>query len=1314
MRNILISDLYRDLLGPRDGPYETMQDDPINEYITGVLAPKVHSVERDPDQEAELPTSVPENLDPIPEDEVEDDAYIILNQQTFLDPRSRPSSMGISFCIAAQGNLPPCIQLCLCWARYFKDVEGRTWNRMPRWFVTEPITIFGNSNKKMSIDDTGRECEDGSGEISVYIISKELASGIYYVSIYLVNELVNSSSCQRTTLHIFQPQIRVRCLRGSIEPLKKTSVSDDWEERELELVYQKRTIRARGHMCSAVWQEIDPEKEYGAISSDELSPPFLWADGVILDEDNRRKFTAPDVRSEFLPMLSVESPDYEWNTDKYGHEPELRAWKLAELWDPDELRDALQPLVDGYSRWVDELKKEIARNFSYNNEVKETAERIEERCRNVLERMRRGIKLLISDSDVRLAFCFAYKAMDLQYRWKYNAGLQLRPFQLAFVLLVLESIANKNSDDRKTCDILFVPTGAGKTEAYLAVAAFTLALRRRRVLSARRRGGGGSGTGVIMRYTLRLLTIQQFRRALGMITACEYLRVSGLGRGMPVGWRPKCCELQDDFIWGGSRFSTGLWVGGSVTPNRLKRSGGETAINGAIEILRGERGEGEPAQILNCPVCNSVLSVPDGGLPPERECMIHLIVRVKNGSSNRRFDAALHDAEETISETFQGILESCNLFTTPHENNFLTATLKLKPRQEIRPEHLDKMWEIIDGCVERTGTVIELCSARASRPGYFILNAETRRGTQKPYNFVIYCPNPRCELNSQENLWAESRPAGLHEVRTIPNGDRNVVAPYDTVFADVPEFARKMGSSVLAYRIPIPVLTVDEQLYIAPPDFLIGTVDKFARISFEPRCGSIFGNVDKYHPVAGYYRGGLTPQSFTGLLDIGTKRSVDPLDPPDLIIQDELHLIEGPLGSMVGVYERAIDFLASEGTAPVKYIASSATVRGANTQVETIFARKVLQFPPHGLDADDRFFMRYRQAHPLDETNSGRVYLGVCAPGWGPLTPTVRIWARLLQTSFELAQSDKEEADPFWTLVGYFNSIRELAGARSLCRQDIPERIKVIARHTSANHSPRELTEDRIVELSSRIKSTDLPVMLNKIETRFSGNTEDPGAFDVMLTTSMFGTGVDVPRLSLMVVQGQPKTTAGYIQSTGRVGRRKAGLVVTFYRSVRPRDMSHYEMFCGYHLNLERFVEHVTSAPFSPGALDRCAGPVAVGILRNMRCASVEWHADDSAHLMADHRHADEVNMIPAIFNKNSDPTSQKSRYIGRIIAAALDRWRNVAQQVGDNLKYAEYVKPLNPVVLGDPKHKHAGLTVVYENAPQSLRDLEETTGFEV
>ena len=417
---------------------------------------------------------------------------------------------------------------------------------------------------------------------------------------------------------------------------------------------------------------------------------------------------------------------------------------------------------------------------------------------------------------------------------------------------------------------------------------------------------------------------------------------------------------------------------------------------------------------------------------------------------------------------------------------------------------------------------------------------------------------------------------------------------------------------------------------------------------------------------------------------------------------------------MSGLYEVALDQLCHRNY-PIKYISSTATIKRAKEQVQSLFVRKLQIFPPTGFSIDDRFFITEKITNLLDDTTPGRLYVGICAPGRGPLTPLVRIWARILQTAYE--NHENEKIDTFWTLTGYFNAIRELAGAKALYRQDIPQRIDAI----SIEHGPRRLNDENAVELSSRVKSTGLPSILDILSNR---TYRDSTAADALFTTSMFGTGVDISRIGLMVVNGQPKTTSSYIQSTGRVGRNTGGLVLTFYKASRPRDLSHYEFFCSYHHQLQRFVEPITVYPFAPGVLERALGPVAVYLLRNMRNVTLPWDRDLSAIEMGNHRTtAREVLNIPSIFEARANnqpvyrrplPSSTRRRQ-----EINFDIWQSFANRLSRlrrELQYVEYAisrPPSNAVVLGDSQHRFAGLDVIYNNVPQSLREIEETTGFQ-
>jgi len=1302
VREVLVTQLVKDVLGPRRGLREDIEQNPLNEYITGVLAPLTSQPSREIEGESEIPAEESWTSE---EETADTDVVAPPTFSPVLDPKRRSPTMGLSFAVRSSGE--SAISVCLTWARYSQKREGNQskWYREPR---VARLELRPAARAVFWIDAEGRQTSQDAAEISLHQ-NERTRDGLRFITLYMVNRLkARKDEIETAEEHIFQPQIRVRLGVGMKLVQERTRTIEGDDERVLDFIHRGQEVLARGHMCSAVWSEIDPERQQDSESKLDFpeaknQPPFHWVDSELLSEEERRRFSPPDVRTEFVPMYSIPGPDLMWRAD-YGPEPELRAGAISELWEPDRLRESLEPLVNGYESWINSLEAESATLSGSDGEL---AESLIGRCRTAAGRLRGGLELLCRDPEARMAFCFANKALDVQSRWSPRRNpLVWYPFQLAFILMSVESIVNPRSQFRDVCDLIWVPTGAGKTEAYLAVVAFTIAYRRRRALGrTSTEDRTGAGVSVIARYTLRLLTIQQFRRIVSLVTACELLRSLCIQRGSMVGWRPPSCESQENFLWGTSPFSAGLWVGGDVTPNKLEDGwGGEGPIPGAVSILRGSLGNksGEPAQILSCPACNTVLAISEGGINPGHHTFYWVLWMTGPG-----------DISAFVASLANQRIQNCTLeeaHSSSHsDTNYHTLRIELSSSAALKSEDVDALWSEIRERARRDGVVIELVPARPSRPGYFLRSYINTRGRPTEIDFEIFCPNPACELH---RTWQGGAPAGwVHS--TTPDDLPSHALPDGNLPIHVhPAF--RTSDQFTADRIPIPALTVDDQLYHRPPSIIVATVDKFARPAFEPRASSFFGNVDNHSFVGGYYRlhahpkaddnGHPAPSGRT----TPNHRSIPPPEPPDLILQDELHLIEGPLGSLVGFYETAVDYLSRErsGTPP-KYIASTATIRRAEDQVLATFARIAQIFPPPGLQSRDRFFIREREVHQLDDTMPGRLYLGICAPGRGPLTPLVRIWSRLLQTVWD--QRGNSRADGFWTLTGYFNAVRELAGARALYRQDIPQRIRDIS-----GGSPRPITDERSVELSSRTPSTDLPSILDLLSQRELTSPE------ALFTTSMFGTGVDIPRIALMVVNGQPKTTSSYIQSTGRVGRTSGALVVTFFRASRPRDLSHYEFFAGYHRQLHRFVEPITVYPFAPGVIDRAAGPVSVLVLRNRSRVTTAWFPNDAARRMATSRSsAREVLDLPAMFEQRAQmqPALRRpeSGAVQNDINNKLDSWQSSAIR-WTSLVLVEYAvgRPLSSaVVLGDPQHRHAGLGVIYEDAPQSLRDIEETTGFQ-
>lgn len=393
-------------------------------------------------------------------------------------------------------------------------------------------------------------------------------------------------------------------------------------------------------------------------------------------------------------------------------------------------------------------------------------------------------------------------------------------------------------------------------------------------------------------------------------------------------------------------------------------------------------------------------------------------------------------------------------------------------------------------------------------------------------------------------------------------------------------------------RIPIPVHLVDEEIYGMCPTIILSTVDKFARLPWDVNTNALFGRVDRKCSRDGYVAIGSEHKRHnrTDSLPASTLTQIKPFLPPELIIQDELHLITGPLGTIYGAYETIIeDMCVHEGIRP-KYVVSTATIKNAEAQTRCLYARQnTTQFPPNGFEIGDSFFIR---EIPVD-VDPFRKYVGICAPGQSMKNTELWTYSIILQIAYTLSLQEeyKDVIDPYYTLVGYFNSIRELGGMVRLLQDDIRKRIHRIKNKYTLD---RERFLNRNVEITSRMSSYKIPEKLNQLETTY----ESRECLDTAIATNMIAVGMDVDRLGLMVVVGQPKQNSEYIQATSRIGRAFPGLVVTIYNAYRPRDLSHYENFTGYHSQLYRFVEGTTATPFSARARDRVLHALIISAIR--------------------------------------------------------------------------------------------------------------------
>ncbi|MGA2499259.1 MAG: helicase-related protein, partial [Tepidisphaeraceae bacterium] len=387
-------------------------------------------------------------------------------------------------------------------------------------------------------------------------------------------------------------------------------------------------------------------------------------------------------------------------------------------------------------------------------------------------------------------------------------------------------------------------------------------------------------------------------------------------------------------------------------------------------------------------------------------------------------------------------------------------------------------------------------------------------------------------------------------------------------------------------------------IYRRLPCFMIATVDKFAAMPWTGEVGAFFGRVDRFDKN-GFY-GPCTPGK-------GDPIPAGRLLPPDLVIQDELHLISGPLGTMVGLYESALDELCAQKighkTVRPKIVASTATVRRAESQIQALFNRRWVEvFPPPGPDRRDSFFAQ----EDAPAKSSPRLYVAIAAQGRSPKVVMLRAYLVLLAAAQKAygkpgRQGDPASpADPYMTLVGYFNSLRELGGARRIIEDEVSSKLTDYASRKRVGETDGLFADRKIayevVELTSRVSTDKVATAKRRLALPFS----ERDRVDVAIATNMISVGLDIGRLGLMVVMGQPKTSAEYIQATSRVGREveKPGLVVTLLNIHKPRDRSHYERFAAYHQSFYRSVEATSVTPFSPRALDRGLAGTLVALTR--------------------------------------------------------------------------------------------------------------------
>ncbi len=1053
----LLSWVKKQLMGDKLTDDILIENNPFDRYFTGILYP------------------ISENQENLEEEIIDEDSDEVsaVKKSTRYQP---PSSMGFSFYMqGGEQSLRIFFQ-----ASVYKNLGKK--DNIQRW--EKQILCEGNGQeivfKCHGENSDRREVFDRKGRIDV-ICRPHDKGQIVTITLTNIQELSDENDRkEKAKKSLFE--VELKCFIHNDKVFEYPTVNKSLlskEEKEIELRYKDERVYAIGHGVAVDWEHNN---------QDEL-----------------------EIFSNFMP--TVEVPQVTADTTD-GSSRVLSFNFLVEIETNESVISELKTYILEYDNWIVGQQK-----FSMNEkgDDKDTADRILKNMYIAKQRMERGITLLEKDPYAKKSFSIANKAMLAQMTGSIEEAdfkksiYQWRPFQLAFILMVLESAVDEDSDFRDIVDLIWFPTGGGKTEAYLGLMAFLFVYRRMRYPNS------SGGTIAIMRYTLRLLTAQQFMRACKVISALELIR------------RTNNNELGDE------PFTVGLWLGAATSPNTFKQ---------AIDKIKDK--QYSKLVLTSCPWCQQKFT----------------------------------------------------------QKNYIA--------------------------------------------------------NQDSFHFT--CLNEACDFGKEKN-------------------------------------------NILPYNV------VDTALYNHPPSLLIATVDKFARLAWEHSATNFFGNHSNR--------------------------------PPELIIQDELHLISGALGSIVGLYEVGFETILLALGVRAKYIASTATIKNAKEQVKALFARDMSVFPPVGLRHHDSY---YAKTVPLEE-KSGRLYVGYIPYGLARVKSLEPLAGVLLSAPNKLFQNDEVLKDAWWTQVIYHGSLKGVGNSRTNYQSGVLKYLYKLNELNFLNELNNERTglgdslkKSKRIQLAEKYPAgIDNDEVLQKIHDKYYPTREltiksltsnqsaqenaeifnslglfhqDNHSIDVVLATNMISVGLDVSRLALMIINGQPLTTAEYIQASSRVGRGDVpGLVFINYYKSQARSLSHYENFKSYHTTFYRYVEPSSLTPFTYQVRKRALHAALVIAIRHSGIGLLNNKGAENFN--SDSAQVKKVIKLLKIRIKNACIDTGKADKTLKHLDQLISEWDSEVERCNEesfNLRF-------------DPKNKEEALLIPYEDETKtnglwktlnSMRNFDKTGLFKV
>lgn len=991
----IVQHLKIDFIGPVENDEVLEMEEPLSRYSLGILWAQPKNKES---ETIDIDSSMEEMFDDESVDSEEPK-----NVNVF-----KPSAMGVSFAAFPNDSL----NIAFNYAVYHhsekmiteneKEIRRHYYTREARTFQTKVVipdnvchlVISDKENSDITVYLYVRKInDDGSELVTVSVLNKKKAG----------NEFLESN--ERA---LFQCTLSIKSDDGFM-PVYRRNIHKSFEEEKNDMLYDSVNNYSYGHGCSSVHVE-----NHGIVA---------------------------EVRSEFVPQYRMlQMMPRLFDNSEYLY---MNYWSKA---DRSVACYQLDSFIMQYQEWYTGLKNNTELIAKYPDTATDSFKKIE-RC---ISRLLTGVEVLRKNDIAWKSFIYMNEAMLLQrVKTKHCSPdiVSWYPFQMAYILQIIPDIVDNDSEFHKDVDLLWFPTGGGKTEAYLGLSAFSIFFRR---LSNDK--DNINGVTIIMRYTLRLLTLQQFERATALVCACEHMRKR--------------------YSIPGSEISIGLWIGSGMTPNHIVDA--SETLKKIREDSAATIYEANPMQITKCPWCGAEIGV--GG------------------------------------------------------------------------------YEIIGGCMN-----------------------------------ISCCNNPDCEFHSH-----------------------------------------------------LPIYVVDDDIYRNAPTFVLSTVDKFARITWEEQAGNLLG--------------------------------ANGCKPPELIIQDELHLISGPLGSITGIYEMAIENICKHYGKVPKIIASTATVKNADNQIKILYNRNTIQFPPNGLLHTDSFF-----AIEADlSKRPARTYLGICSIGSGTSEMLIKTFALLtfMKHLYRLQGKPTDVIDQFYTYVGYFNTLKELGSNSIIISDRISAEIKYLATYKfkkeaeSVNMKIDCANADipsyfRNDELTSRNSAKEIKAVLEKLANKYT--SED--CFDYIMASNMLSVGIDIDRLGVMCVYGQPKSNSEYIQATSRVGRTNPGLVISIYNSMRSRDKSYYEQFCYYHSTFYKYVEATSVTSYSPRAIEKALHCAMMAIIRH---TIPKYNPNENACKFI--RNDREVELVKqSMLKRVNDIEPRITGYAEEWLDYYLDCWQELADSLPNKLVFSDY-----------------------------------------